>query len=447
MTGTTPTTAPDPWGPTVDGGDRFGRLRRVAGALGVIGLVLVSAFGTTGFLLYQRAEGNLERIGLDQLTTTTEPSDARHFLVVGSDSRDGLTAEDRSELTLGDFDGQRADTTIYVSVSQDREQVSLVSLPRDLVVETPDGSITKLTDRYAGGPDAVIESLNDSYGLPVNHYVSVSLGGFLDVVDTLGGVTIELDEPLIDPKSGAEFTTPGVYDMTPAEALSYVRSRQGTQADYDRIGRQQTFIRAVLGELTAAGNLANPARLFRLVDDLSTNVITDEGLGVAEMRFLADDLRSAVTGGVPMTTLPSYAQNLPAGPGVQAGSYVLPYQPGVAAIREAVAAGEPLPQRASREEASEVVVALWSGGRGAAGTVVQPTLVFAGYQSGGAGQGPQELRASQTTIVYALPGRQQEAMDVAGLLGADVRRLPEGAAVPDDADVVVAVGDDATVTS
>ncbi len=434
--------APGPWGPTIEGGDRWRLLLRLGSALGVLSLVLVTAFGTTGFLLYQRAEANLERVDLEQLTETT-PSEARHFLVVGSDSREGLSEQDRRELRLGSFEGQRGDTIIYVSITADREQVSLVSLPRDLVVETPDGRIAKLTERFAGGPDAVIESIGASYGLPINHYVSVSLGGFLDVVDTLGGVTIELDEPLIDPKSGADFPTAGVYDMSPEEALAFVRSRQGTQADYERIERQQIFLRAVLRDLVDAGNLTNPVRLFRLVDDVSTSVTTDGRLGASQMRFLADDLRSAVLDGIPMTTLPSYATNLPAGPGVRAGSYVLPYQPGVAAIREAIAAGEPLPPRATREEAAETVVALWSGGRGVTGTVVQPTLVFAGYQAGGAGAGPAELQAGERTIVYALPDQEDEARKVAGLLGAEVRALPDGATAPQDADVVVAVGDDA----
>lgn len=431
------------WGPTVQGRGRRPLWRRLAGSLGVLSLMLVSALVTTGFLLVQRAEANLERVGLQQLEEATSPSDARHFLVVGSDSRDGLSEEDRRQLTLGEFDGQRGDTIIYVSISADRSQVSLLSLPRDLVVETPGGRIAKLTERFAGGPDAVIEALRDSYGLPVNHYVSVSLGGFLDVVDTLGGVTITLDEPLIDPKSGAEFETAGTYDMTPAEALAYVRSRQGTQADYERIGRQQTFLRAVLRELVDTGNLANPARLFRLVDDVSGAVTTDESLGVSQMRFLADDLRGAVADGVPMTTLPSYATNLPAGPGVRAGSYVLPYQPGVEAIRRAIAAGDPLPPRATREEAAEVVVAVWTGGRPAAARVVQPTLVYAGYQAGTAGRGPAELDAGTRTVVYRLPGRDREAEEVAGLLGADVRPLPSGASAPQDAQVVVAVGDDA----
>jgi LCP family protein required for cell wall assembly len=429
---------PGPWGPTIEGGRRHRVLRRLGSALGIVALAVAAAIATTGYLLYQQADSNLNRVALDQLETPTNPSDARHFLLVGSDARDGLTDEERRELTLGAFDGQRSDTMIYVNVSEDRSQVSLISLPRDLVVQDEFGRIGKLTDRFAYGPDAVIESLSTNYGLPVNHFAEVSLGGFTEVVRTLGGVTIELDEPLVDPKSGAEFTEPGEIEMSPSEALAYVRSRRGMQGDYQRMDRQQTFLRAVLNELTDARVLSNPAQLFRLVDDLSSNVTTDEALGLAEMRFLADDLRRVVAGGVPMATFPSYAQRV----GVR--DFVLPYEPGAAALADAISSGEPLPERATRAEAEDVVVAVWSGGRGSAGTIVVPTLAYAGFvNSGGAGAGPSDLDAGETTIVYELPDHAQQAAWVAALLGADLEPLPGTATPPPGAEVVVAVGDDA----
>jgi LCP family protein required for cell wall assembly len=438
----------------VTGGSRLLFLKRLAGTVGVLALVLVSAVATSSYLLYQRTEANLTRVELDGLDVPVAASDARHFLIVGSDDRSGLTDEEQRALTLGsdeEFGGQRSDTTMYVYISEDRSQVSVLSMPRDLIVRTPDGRrIEKLTDRFEGGPNAVIESLWANYRLPVNHYAEVSLGGFVDLVETLGGVTITLDEPLVDPKSGAEFTEPGRYAMSPTEALSYVRSRtgdqQGDHGDYVRITRQQTFIRAVLDELLDAGNLANPAQLFRLADDLSSNVTTDVGLGLEEIRFLADDLREVVAAGVPMSTYPSYSRMLPGSRTVFAGSYVLPYEPGARAIAEAVARGEPLPQRATREEAADVEVALWSGGRAAMATVVAPTLIYAGYEAQGAGSGPGELDAGERTVVYALPGHLDAAEKVAALLGTDARALPAGAidAVREGIDVVVAVGDDAS---
>lgn len=427
---------PGPWGPTVAGGSRHRFLKRFAGGLGVLVLVLVSAVGTTGLLLYLRTDGALTRVPVDHLDRPLTRSDARYFLLVGSDARDGLTGTDRRDLSLGSFDGQRSDTMIYVAISEDRSQVSLVSLPRDLLVFDELGRRRKLTETYAGGAGALIETIQRNFELPINHFAEVSLGGFTEVVRTLGGVEICLDEPLVDRKAGADLPA-GCNHLSPTEALSFVRSRQGIQGDYERIDRQQTFLRAVLGELVDGRVLTNPAQLFRLVDDVAGNVTTDSALGLSEIRYLVDDLRGVISSGVPMTTVPSYART------IDGISFVLLYEPGARAMFSAIVAGEPVPERATREEAADVVVAVWSGGRVSAGSIVVPTLAYAGYQAGGAGSGPAELRAGDTSVVYRLPGRREEADRVAALLGAEVRPLPEGATAPDRAHVVVSVGDDA----
>jgi LCP family protein required for cell wall assembly len=437
---------PGPWGPTVAGGVRHRLLRRLSAVVAVVSLVAVAAVSTTGYLVYREAEANLTRVAVGSLETTESPSDARHFLLVGSDDRSGLSRAEQRELTLGteeEFGGQRSDTTMYVRVSEDRSQVSLISIPRDLIVRTEDGGQGKLTDQFAAGPEAVVEALGRTYGLTVNHFAQISLGGFIDVVDTLGGVTIELEEPLVDRKSGAQFAEPGEYEMDPVEALSFVRSRIGS--DYARMDRQQTFIRAVLEELTATGNLANPARLLRLVEDVSTHLTTDQALGVQEMRFLATELRDAVEDGVPMATFPSYSVELPPSPGLPGGWYVLPYEPGARALQEAIASGEPLPETATRDEAAEVRVAMVPGTNvRATGNVLGPTLVFANYDVRTWSGAPEQLHATTTTVVHpALPGKTTQAGWVAALLGAEVRDLPPGVEAPPGTDVIIAVGADA----
>jgi LCP family protein required for cell wall assembly len=438
---------PGPWGPPARGGSRHRRLRRLLSVLGVLALVLVSAGATTGYLLYRQADANLTRVAVGSLEEVGSPSDARHFLVVGSDDRAGLSRQEQRELTLGteeQFSGQRSDTMIYATISADRSQVALISIPRDLVVEREDGSLTKVTNVFTGGPEPVVEALRRTYGLPVNHYAKVSLGGFLDVVDTLGGVTIELEEPLVDRKSGAQFTEPGVYEMDPAEALSYVRSRQGTHGDYERIERQQTFIKAVLSELVETGNLTNPVRLLRLVDDITSSVTTDEGLGLQEARYLADDLRTVVSGGVPMRTFPSYAAELSGSSALPRGSYVLPYEPGAKALAEAVASGDPLPETASREEAADIAVAMVPGqNRQAMDAALGPTLVYANFDVRTWSSAPERVHATTRTTVFSRPGKTTEAGWLAAYLGAELRPLPEGVDAPPGTDVVVAVGADA----
>ncbi len=427
---------PGPWGPSMGGGKRWRVLRRVSFTLGVFLLVSATAVATTGMLLVQQAESSLTRVPVQQLDEATEASGARHFLLVGSDSRDGLAPGQRGELSLGSFDGQRSDTIIYVAISADRSTVSLVSLPRDLLVDD-DGRRRKLTDTFAGGPDRLIRVIRDNFGLPVNHYAQISLAGFVNAVRTLGGVELCLDAPLRDRKSGADFDA-GCHHMEAEEALAYVRSRSGPRADFERIDRQQQFLRAVLGELVDTRVLANVPRLFRLVDDLAGNVTTDEELSIGQMRSLAQEMAPVIRDGMPMATLPSYART------IDGISFVVPYGPGARAMLENLLAGRPLPDPGTREQRADINVAVWTGSRPSHALIVRDTLLYGGFLAGTAGPGPAELDAGPITTIYRLPDDDGAADRVAATLGAAVEPLPEDVSSPQGADVVVAVGDDAT---
>ena len=425
---------PEPWGPLRQGGYRWRGLRRTLKLLGVVGVVGIVAMVSTGFELYRQLEQSVTRVPLEQLDQTA-PTGARHFLVVGSDSRGDLDADTRSNLSLGEFEGQRSDTIIYVAISADRSSVSLVSLPRDLLV-IDDGRQRKLTDVFAGGADDLIRVIQQNFGLPVNHYAKVSLGGFVEAVRTLGGVDICLDEPLRDWRAGADFDA-GCHRMSAEEALAYVRSRQGPRADFERIDRQQEFLRATLRELTERRVLANVPQLFRLVDDVATNVVTDQHLGVAQMRGLADEMRTVVREGVPMTTVPAYTRR------IDGIDYVIAYRPGAEALLDDLRAGRPLEDRGTRDERAETRVAVWSGGRSSSTAIVGDTLLYAAFDAVPSGTGPAGTDAGQTTTVYRVAGDDEAARWVAATLGAPVRDLPQGVEAPNGADVVVAVGDDA----
>lgn len=425
---------PEPWGPLRNGGYRWRGLRRTLKMLGIVGLVGLVALVSTGFELYRQLERGLTRVPLEQLDATA-PTDARHFLVVGSDSRGGLDDETRGELALGDFEGQRSDTIIYVALSEDRSSVSLVSLPRDLLV-VDDGRERKLTDVFAGGADELIRVVRQNFGLPINHYANVSLAGFVDAVRTLGGVDICLDEPLQDRRSGADFDA-GCHRMNAEEALAYVRSRQGARADFERIDRQQEFLRATLRELTERRVLANVPQLFQLVEDVSSNVITDERLGTAQIRGLADELRTVVRDGVPMTTVPAYTRRM------DGTDFVIAYRPGAEALFDDLRAGRPIEDRGTRDERAATRVAVWSGGRPSATSIVGDTLLYAAFDAVPSGRGPAGADGGRTTTVYRVSDRGQQADWVAATLGAPLRELPTDVEAPVGADVVVAVGDDA----
>jgi LCP family protein required for cell wall assembly len=427
---------PGAWGPAASGGRRFRGLRRIVATLGAVAMVAATALGTTGAMLAQQFETSLQRVPVPELDEPLARTDARHFLLVGSDTRDGLDADDRSSLSLGSFEGQRSDTIIYVSISADREHVSLVSLPRDLLV-LDNGQQRKLTDVYAGGADQLVRVIRENFGLTINHYAQVGLASFIDVVRTLGGVEICLDDPLRDPKSGADFEA-GCQQMDAEEALSYVRSRSGPRADFDRIDRQQIFLRAVLGDLVDTRVLTNPRQLSQLIDDVAPSIITDDALGATQMLGLADEMRGVVAAGVPMATVPAYPRRID---GVE---YMVAYGPGARAMFDDLQAGRPIADRGTPDEREETVVAVHGADGQAVRGLVGPTLRFAGFLQWGPWSGPSELDAGATTVVYPIDGEEQRATWVAAVLGAELGELPEDIEPPEGAHVVVSVGDDAS---
>jgi len=426
------------WGAEMRRGRTHRALRRTGTLLGAVAIVLASVSGVSGALLIRQADANLTRIRVPELDVVEPNLRASSFLIVGSDSRAGLSDADRAELTLGNFTGQQSDALIYVAISEDRGTVTLVSIPRDLLVFDDDGQPRKVTDLFAGGPDPLLRGLRSNLGLPVNHFAMVSLGGFIDIVRTLGTVEVCLERPLRDRKSGADFEA-GCHDMGPRDALAFVRSRSGPRADFERIDRQQQFIRSVIAGLFDGRLLADPARVYRLVDDVASNLVTDDLLGASEMRALSTEMLGVVRDGLPMMTLPSYPRT------VAGRAYVLPYGPGARALLEDLREGRPPAPRGTSQTRSQTTVVLFSGGRDVGTQIVQDTLLSSGFRSLGTfGAGPSRIDALGTTTVYSLPEQEVRAEWVAAVLGAPLMPLPEGIRVPDGAQVVVAVGEDAT---
>ena len=426
------------WSAERHGGQSHRGLRRTGTLLGAVLVLLVSVSAVSGTLLLRQADASLTRIQVPELDVVDSTAQAISFLVVGSDSRAGLSEIDRAELTLGNFTGQQSDTVLYVAISEDRSTVTLVSIPRDLLVFDADGQPRKLTDLFAGGPDPLLRALRSNLGLPVNHFAMVSLGGFIDIVRTLGSVEVCLERPLVDVKSGANFEA-GCHEMGPRDALAFVRSRSGPRSDFERIDRQQQFIRSVLVRLLDGRLLTDPARVYQLVDDVASNLVTDDRLGLAEMRSLSTEMLGVVRDGLPMMTLPSYPRT------VAGRAYVLPYGPGARALLDDLRDGRPPAPRGTAQTRSQTTVVLFSGGREAGTQIVQDTLLSSGFRSlGTAGPGPARVDALATTTVYSLPEQELRAEWVAAVLGAPVIPLPEGVRVPDGAQVVVAVGEDAT---
>ena len=432
------------WGARTEEHRRRVPLRRIVRGVAMVGLVGLVAMVATGLALYLRADGSLTRVPVDELDDPVEQVDrdheptstqARAFLVVGSDDRDDTS--DDEDVARGEVEGQRGDAILYVAIDEDRQSVSVLSLPRDLLVEH-DGSRMRLGDTYQDGADALVATVQRVYGLPVHHYAEVTFGGFIDAVDTLGGVELCLEDDLVDPDAGADLEA-GCAHRSPEEALAFVRSRQGERADLERVERQQRFIRATLDELTERQVLTHIPRLFALVEDIAGNVTTDDGLGIGEMLGLAEELRGLDDDTIATGSVPAHATTL------GAADVLLPYGPGADAIFQRLRDGQPLEERGTRGERQDTTVAIWSQGRNEGADVLASTLGFAGYVDlTSAGHGPDTAEVGDTTTIYASSTTDAAAERVAAVLGAPVRPLPEGADLPEGTDVAIAVGRDAS---
>lgn len=406
-------------------------------AVTAVALVVIAGVGTA---LWWYAEQRLDREVIPALDRGDDDPEAEialdgplTFLVVGSDSRDDLTEEERRDLRLGSFEHEQADTILIVQILPGADRANIVSIPRDLRIVL-DGRSRRINATLdLGGPDLVVRTVEHIAGVSVDHYINVSVMGFVRVVDAIGTVEICLEEPLQDEKSGADFTA-GCHDMDGQEALSYVRSREGPRGDFERMERQHTFISAVLSEMTSARTLVDVPRLFRIIDAGAPHVSTDEQLGLRQMRRLAEELRSVVDGEVQTTVLPAFAEQIGDVP------FMIAYEPGMREIFAALQRGDTLPPRGGQEEREETRVGLWTANRAVGADRVASTLHFAGFAPAGHGPGP--VDPPQQTIVYDV-GDSDAAGWVAGLLGATIHPLPDDVDAPDGVDVLVVVGEDA----
>ncbi|MEM8706152.1 MAG: LCP family protein [Actinomycetota bacterium] len=238
-------------------------------------------------------------------------STGTNYLVVGTDSRDGVDADTANAGVIfgADVAGERTDTIAVLRVEGDA--VSLLAIPRDLYVPLATGSTNRINAAFAfGGPEALVATVQDQLGIGIDHYLEVDLAGFLGLVDALGGVTIDFPHPAFDDRSGLAVETAGPNELDGSQALAYVRSRRYTEvvdgqqitdptSDLGRVERQQRFLAAVMAEL---GATRNPFTLIGAMGAVGDHVAVDQDLGLVDAARLGLRLRGAEPASVTVPT-------------------------------------------------------------------------------------------------------------------------------------------------
>lgn len=283
----------------------------VSGGLAVGLLTTAAGFGYAYGKYSQLARVELGSV----LTERSMSTAAQNFLLVGVDSAASLADDDPAKQGRDDVNGLRSDTMMILRVDPAAERASLLSLPRDLWVPLASGGNNRLNAAIqSGGPEILIDTIEQYLGIPINHYVQVDFGGFRELVDVIDGVRIWFETPVRDRRSGLGIDTPGCVMLDPDQALAYVRSRHyetfedgrwrtDPTGDLGRISRQQDFIVRALDRAVDRG-IRNPVTLDRLVDAALETVTVDDVLTGDDIVDLGSQFRSFDPASLDMHALP-----------------------------------------------------------------------------------------------------------------------------------------------
>jgi LCP family protein required for cell wall assembly len=308
---------------------RKGKIAGKAFAIFFAGMVFLSTAVAWGFKSY--IEASAQQVdALDPDSGSIKDAAAQlgdeNFLLVGSDTRAGATAEDG----VGDdqsVQGARSDTVMIAHVPKNRERVVVVSFPRDLEVTRPacegwdpkTGNYTgeqhseetrvKLNTAYmVGGPKCVTKLVQNLSGLAINHFVGIDFHGFKDMVDAVQGVEVCVEKPMKDDILGVVIPEAGKsVKLTGDQALNFVRARhvEGDKtSDYGRIIRQQRFLSSLLRKSMSSEVLLSPGKLTKFVDAFSKATFGDN-IGIDQLFTLGQSMQGVEAGRVTFITVPT----------------------------------------------------------------------------------------------------------------------------------------------
>ncbi|UGY91770.1 LCP family protein [Streptomyces gobiensis] len=286
-----------PGGGSYDGGSYYGGGRPRPGwgrriKTGVITLVVVLLVVTIG--TYFWADSKMRReVDLSKVEDRPEGGKGTNYLIVGSDSREGLTKEDQRRLRTGSTGGKRTDSIMILHVGANGN--TMVSLPRDSWVTIPEftGSTSgkripeqaeKLNSSFSfEGAELLVRTVEYNTGLKIDHYAEIGFGGFANLVDKLGGVEMCFDKPVKDKNSGADFAQ-GCHQLDGAESLAFVRNRYNAEGgDLGRTKNQQKFLSTLANESAAPSTVLNPFKLYPTMGAGLDSLIVDEEMSLWDL--------------------------------------------------------------------------------------------------------------------------------------------------------------------
>ncbi|HET7735016.1 MAG TPA: LCP family protein [Nocardioidaceae bacterium] len=226
------------------------------------------------------------------------------YLLVGSDSREGLTAKQRERLHTGGDVGQRTDTIMLLHTGDGPNL--LMSIPRDSIVNVPGHGETKINAAYAyGGPQLLVQTIEEATGIRIDHYVEIGFGGFVNMVNAVGGITICPKTDMVDEDANLNVKA-GCQPANGKKALAYARSRHAQElGDIDRAKNQREVVSQVGSKAFSPWTFLNPVRYYKLAFAGAESVKVGDDVGPVAFANFANAMRSVdgksgLTCGVPI---------------------------------------------------------------------------------------------------------------------------------------------------
>ena len=312
----------------------------------VVALLVVTGLGF-GYFRYQWG-----KIASAPCTTCVAAAGGQPYnlLLVGSDSRAGETAAEAQHFgSASAASGQRSDTIKILHIDPATGTASSLSIPRDtyvtitgLAANSQLSAENKINAAFSNGPDALVKTIENTFGIPISHYIVINFFGLQDAVNALGGISMDFPYPVRDRdcstgtcynNSGLDIPTTGCQVLSGSQALSLSRSRyfqydangywqSDPTSDIGRIQRQNLIIEAAIDK---AKSTYNPLRLNSLLSSVVHDFSKDDNLSATDLLSLAERYHAFSGSQLQNFTLPT------AGATSAAAGSVEVVQPGAAA--------------------------------------------------------------------------------------------------------------------
>ncbi|MFJ4192317.1 LCP family protein [Kitasatospora sp. NPDC089509] len=219
-----------------------------------------------------------------------------NWLIVGSDSRDGLSESQMDTMHTGhDVEGKRSDSMMILHIGDHGN--TLMSIPRDSWVPIPEfrtssgktvkATTSKINSAFANGNGRLlVQTVELNTGIRIDHYAEIGFAGFAGIVDSIGGVEMHIDQDIKDRDSGLDLKA-GDQTLNGVQALAFVRQRhQMADQDLGRMRNQQKFLGALAHQAASPGTVLDPFTFYPLVDSALGTLIVDDDCGLTDLGSL-----------------------------------------------------------------------------------------------------------------------------------------------------------------